>query len=280
MDISTHRFSAPGKTDASSLRDSGIRWLPFGAWQACLWVGMFLFVFLEVERHLAQEKVQRVVAARHAVRVAFRSLDAVSNLEHLLFGFCCAFTGFLAAQTLHHLDPAVATDDKTGRKARRVRARLARGVPILGRAARIFGDAVRRFTPSPARFYAVWQERAALRYVVRLGLTGAVVAALNYFRRSAYSEVDIVPAMWLFAVAMWMVWGWRHLLKTTAAQPEFVMLAFGFGIWFEFDLAWKVVQLAAHKNTLPHAARHLAYSFGALAVSLMLFRLVAMRRQG
>ncbi|PNE59587.1 hypothetical protein A8H39_00100 [Paraburkholderia fungorum] len=280
MDVSTRSITSCEHGSAAPVQATNICWLSLNAWHACLWVGMFLFVFLEVERHLATAKVQRVVAARHAIRAVLRNKDAVSNLEHLLFGFCCAFAGFLMAQTLHHLDPAFATDGVNRREKQQARRRLLQNVPWLGCAVRMAGTAVRRFTPSPARVRGLWQKTRALRFTVRFGCTVAVVCGLNYFRVAAYSPIDIIPAMWLFSAAMWIVWGWRHLLRATATQPEFVMLVFGFGIWFEFDFAWKVVQLAEHKNTFPHAARHLTYSFGAFAASLAWFRLGAMRPHG
>lgn len=271
----THVIRNPGPLQATNLR-----WLSVRAWNAWVWVGMFVFVFLEIERHLALAKVHSIVAVRHAIRVTLNSEDAVSNLEHLLFGFCCALAGFLMAQTLHHLDPAFATDGVKDSKKPPVRERLAQRIPGIGRVNRLVEIAVRRFTLFLARVYAVWRDTPALRFAGRIGFTACVYAALHYFRRDAYSALDIIPAMWLFAVLMWVIWGWRHLLNTTASQPEFVMLAFGFGIWFELDLAWKIVQVVEHKNTYSHAARHLAYSFGAFVISLAWFRLVTMRSRG
>lgn len=202
----------------------------------------------------------------------------MSNLEHLIFGFCCALAAYLMANALHHLDPAFAADGGSASAKGLARRRFLLGVPVLGRVSRMVGAAVRRWTPSPAKVYQVWGESGAIRLAVRFGCTVGVLAGLCYLRRAAYSAIDIVPAMWLFASAMWVVWGWRHILKTTAEHPEFVMLVFGFGIWFEFDLAWKIVQVAQHKNTFLHAATHLTYSFGGFAVSLASFRLVVMRR--
>ncbi|WP_241302273.1 hypothetical protein [Burkholderia stabilis] len=255
-----------------------IRWLSFPMYLWALIVGVMLYLLLDLDRRLAAGKVRFVVEARHSIREALRNLDSVANLEHLLFGFCCGLAGFLASHTLHYMDPAFALDGPRRPRKLNVRDLVALRFPKTDRWLRDTIRTIGRIAPSRAGVVRLWQGSAALRFVLRLAGSAAVAGILYSLRTTAYSAIDIVPAIWVFALGMWIVWGWRHLLRTNLTNPEFVMLAFGFAAWFELDLTWKLVQLAQQKNTIAHAARHLTYSFGAFAVSLALFRLVVMRK--
>ncbi|VWC80870.1 hypothetical protein BLA39750_01187 [Burkholderia lata] len=263
----------------SDSRDGGqIRWLSFRMYQCALIVGVMLYLALDLDRRLAVGKVGFVLEGRHWIRGRLKDLDAVSNIEHLLFGLCCGFAGLLACHTLHYLDPAFASDSPRRSRRLNVRELVAQRLPKVDRWFRTTIRTVSRCVPSCASIVQLWRGSAVIRLCMRSAGSVAVVGVLLSLRDTAYSAFDIVPAIWFFAIGMWIVWGWGHLLRANLTNPEFVMLAFGFSAWFELDLAWKLVQLAHQKNTIAHAARHLTYSFGAFAVSVALFRLVIMRR--
>lgn len=276
--LNDHESSQRAFAPSDSREGDQIRWLSFRMYTWTLIVGALLYVALELDRSLAIAKVGFVVEGRHWIRAQFKDLDAVANIEHLVFGLCCGLAGFLACHTLHHMDPAFATDSRRRTRRLDVRALVARRFPTADRWLRSTVRTIGRCAPSRAGMVRLWQGSAVIRLGIRLVGSVAVVGVLYTFRKTAYSAIDIVPAIWIFAVCMWIVWGWRHLLRANRTNPEFVMIAFGFAVWFELDLVWKLVQLGHQKNTIAHAARHLTYSFGAFAASVALFRLVIMHR--
>lgn len=276
--LDDHESSQRAFAPSDSRAGNEIVWLSFRMYTWTLIVGALLYLALDLDRSLAIAKVSFVVEGRHWIRVKLNDLDAVANIEHLLFGLCCGFAGFLACHTLHHMDPAFANDSRRRSRRLDVRALVARRFPEADRWLQTTIRTIGRCEPSRADIVRLWQGSAVIRLSIRLAGSVAVVSVLYTFRNTAYSAIDIVPAIWIFAVCKWIVWGWRHLLRANLTNPEFVMIAFGFAVWFELDLVWKLVQLGHQKNTIPHAARHLTYSFGAFAASVALFRLVIMRR--
>lgn len=235
------------RSPASGTND--ISWLTASGWIASLVFGVFLFSFLFHERGAAKAHIRWAVDGRHEIRVLFRSADAVSNLEHALFGFSCALAGFIAANLLHYLTPQTVSPSPSRANARDV------------------DTVVRR--PQSIPF---------VHLAFRIACTGGVVAALLMYRALAFSEADSIAGIWVFALAMCLVWGWRTALYINERVPGVTMLAVAVGVWLEYDLAWKITKIATHENTVPHAAWHLTWSLGVLLGSVALFRCVAMRR--
>lgn len=147
-------------------------------------------LFLEVERAATKAKVRGFVESRHTIRVLFHSVDAVSNLEHILFGFCCAFAGDLASQGEHGATDSTPSRPSYGRVERARRAVRSWLLKLSGIRVAVLSTekALQGFLKAS---HLLWKESHAFRFAIRLACTAAWLSTLITYQKFAHTETDV-----------------------------------------------------------------------------------------